>query len=89
MVRRYKREALKDYAENRIRRYADGTPYEFEPADELRSLLAHLLSTKHGVLAMRAADRRSLKRQRLNRSDRGWSETYLHTMYARKQRAHH
>lgn len=88
MVRRYKRAALKDYAKNRIRRYVNGEPYEFEPADELRSFLAMLLSTKRGVLAMRAADRRHLKMNRLNRHQQGWSETYLHTMYARKQRTH-
>lgn len=88
MVRRYKREALKDYTENRLRRYVDGYPFDDEPVSELRPLLASILSTKRGVLAMRAADRRYLKASRKGRCERGWSETYLHVMYARKQRAH-
>lgn len=88
MVRRYKRAALKDYTENRLRRYTDGHPFDDEPADELRPFLASLLSTKRGVLAMRAADRRHLRASRPGREEGGWAETYLHTLYARKQRAH-
>lgn len=83
MTRR--RMTLNAWREWRRAHYPDGEP---RPTDFLGGLLAHLLSTKSGAIAVLRSDRREAKKSRPQHTAHAIKDAdYLHADYGRKRGA--